>query len=196
MALIFASCNSGKEEKVTKAKKPFNDFLNGYFEERMLFYPIEATQIGDNRYNNLLPNDISENFRGEVKNFYSKFQKELQSYNRDSLTAQEQVSYDIFKREMDINLRSLTFNEHYMPVHQFWGMALTIPQIGSGKSYQPFKTTKDYDDFLSRIDGFAVWVDTAIVNMKKGLASGHTFPKILMERVLPQAQDMIVTDVT
>src|SRR5690606_10879893 len=65
----------------------------------------------------------------------------------------------------------------------------------SGKSYQPFKTAKDYDDFLQRIDAFAIWVDTAIVNMKKGLASGYTYPKILMERVLPQAKDMMVSDV-
>jgi uncharacterized protein (DUF885 family) len=74
-------------------------------------------------------------------------------------------------------------------------MTLTIPQIASGKSYQPFKTAKDYDDFLERIDAFAIWVDTAIVNMKKGLVTGHNFPRILMERVLPQAKDMMVTDV-
>ena len=74
-------------------------------------------------------------------------------------------------------------------------MTLTMPQVASGKSYQPFKTVEDYRNFLSRIDGFVVWVDTAIVNMRKGLAVGYTYPRILMERVLPQAQDMMVTDV-
>jgi len=68
--------------------------------------------------------------------------------------------------------------------------------MGSGQSIQPFKTVRDYDNFLKRIDAFAVWVDTAIVNMSKGLEQGYTYPRVLMERVLPQASDMMVTDVT
>ncbi len=195
LVLVLTGCTPKEDKKVSEMKKPFNDLLDDYYEERLKFFPLEATQIGDNRYNHLLPNDISQGFRTDIKNFYSEYLLELGTYHRDSLSEQEQVSYDIFKREMEVNLRSLQFNDHYMPVHQFWGMTLTIPQIGSGKSYQPFKTSKDYDDFLARIDGFTVWVDTAIVNMRKGLSLGYTFPKVLMERVLPQAQNMMVEDV-
>ena len=195
IALIFQACNSEKGKQVAEMKKPLNEFLDTYYEERLKFFPLEATQVGDNRYNNLLPNDISESFRREMKDFYSRYQTELNGYKRDSLSVQERVSYDIFQREMEVNIRALNFPDHLIPVQQFWGMALTIPQIASGKSYQPFKSSKDYDDFLARIDGFAIWIDTAIVNMKKGLASGYTYPKILMERVLPQAQDMMVSDV-
>ncbi len=194
--LMFTTCTSKQKTAVTEMKRPFNDFLDAYYEERLKLFPLEATQIGDNRYNNLLPNDISENFRNELREFYTRYQSELDTHHRDSLSTQEQVSYDIFKREMEINLKGLTFKEHYIPVQQFWGMTLTMPQIGSGKSYQPFKTVKDYDDFLARVDAFAVWVDTAIVNMRKGLSTGYTYPKILMERVLPQAKDMMVSDVT
>src|SRR6186713_296364 len=194
IVLMFSAC-AEKEEKVIEMRKPFNDFLDAYYEERLSLYPMEATQIGDKRYNNLLPNDISESFRSNLKTFYSRYQSELTSYQRDSLSSQEKVSYDIFKREMEVSLKALTFKDNYIPVQQFWGMTLTMPQIASGKSYQPFKTIKDYRDFLSRIDGFVVWVDTAIVNMRKGLAVGYTYPRILMERVLPQAQDMMVSDV-
>src|SRR5918993_1493171 len=195
IGVLITACTSEKEGKVTEMTKSFNDFLDAYYEERLAMYPMEATQIGDNRYNSLLPNDISEGFRSDLKNFYSRYESELRNYTRDSLSTQEKVSYDIFKREMEVSLRALTFKEHYIPIQQFWGMTLTIPQIASGKSYQPFKSAQDYRDFLSRIDAFAVWVDTAIVNMTKGLEAGVTFPKILMERVLPQAQDMLVTDV-
>lgn len=193
--LACYACSPDKETKQPTMKKSFSEFLDAYYEERLTFFPLDATSIGDNRYNNLLPIDISLSFRQELKDFYNRQLAGLNEYQRDSLSAQEQVSYDIFKREMDTGLKSLTFNDHLMPVHQFWGMTLTIPQIASGKSYQPFKTAKDYDDFLQRIDAFAIWVDTAIVNMKKGLASGYTYPKILMERVLPQAKDMMVSDV-
>lgn len=195
--VVLVACKpSDKPENTnSQTKKSFNDFLDGYFEERLQLYPLEATQIGDNRYNDLLPNDISESFVAKQKEFYARYQSALSDYDSATLSSQERVSYSIFKSEMARHLRGLTFHENYMPVQQFWGMALTIPQIGNGESFQPFKTVKDYDDFLKRIDGFAVWMDTAIVNMKKGLATGIVFPKILMERVLPQASDMIVKDV-
>lgn len=196
IAILFQACTSDKETKETQMKKTLNEFLDTYYEERLKFFPLEATQIGDDRYNNLLPIDISESFRSDIKNFYTGKLSGLSDYQRDSLTVQEQVSYDIFRREMEVSLRTLNFNDHYIPIQQFWGMTLTIPQIASGKSYQPFKNAKDYDNFLERIDAFAVWVDTAIVNMKKGLAAGYTYPKILMERVLPQARDMMVSDHT
>lgn len=195
IVLLFHACTADKETKEAPMKKTFNEFLDTYYEERLKFFPMEATQIGDNRYNNLLPIDIGEGFRNELKDFYIRQLSGLGDFQRDSLSVQEQVSYDIFKREMDTGIQSLSFNDHLMPVHQFWGMTLTIPQIASGKSYQPFKTAKDYDDFLERIDAFAIWIDTAIVNMKKGLATGHTHPRILMERVLPQAKDMMVSNV-
>jgi uncharacterized protein (DUF885 family) len=192
---LLAACTSQKQETV-ETKKTFSDFLGTYYEERLQLYPLEATQAGDNRYNNVLLNDISETHRAKLRDFYSRYQNELTTFDRASLSVQEQVSYDVFDREMKVNLKQLSFHDNYMPVQQFWGMTLTMPQIGSGQSYQPFKNVKDYENFLGRIDGFAVWMDTAIVNMRKGLASGLTFPKILMERVLPQAKDMLVTDVT
>jgi hypothetical protein len=33
--------------------------VDNYYEEGLLFNPIAATQRGDNRYNDLLPNDIA-----------------------------------------------------------------------------------------------------------------------------------------
>jgi uncharacterized protein (DUF885 family) len=195
LALAVMACVPESKKEVMQVK-PLNDFLEAYYEERLPLFPLEATQAGDNRYNDLLPNDISLDFRKELKAFYTRYDSGIKAYDRASLSEQEQVSYDVFKREMEISLERLTFHDHYMPIQQFWGMTLTIPQLGSGQSSQPFKTAKDYDNFLRRIDGFAVWMDTAIVNMRKGLASGHTFPKVLMERVLPQAKDMLVTDIT
>jgi uncharacterized protein (DUF885 family) len=191
---IMAACSPKQETAETK--KTFGTFLDNYYEERLHFYPMEATQSGDNRYNDLFPNDLTQAYRAKLKDFYTRYQQELSTFDRASLTIQEQVSYDIFDREMKTNLKLLTFSDELMPVQQFWGNTLTMPQIGSGQSFQPFKNAKDYDNFLSRIDGFAVWMDTAIVNMRKGLAGGYTYPKALMEKVLPQAKDMIVTDAT
>src|SRR6185369_3045030 len=57
----------------------------------------------------------------------------------------------------------------------------------------PFKTVKDYDDFLKRMQGFVAWSDTAISNMKKGMKLGVVQPKVLMVKVIPQLK-AVITD--
>lgn len=195
LMLLAISCTTREMSTVTP-EDAFSKFTDQYYEEYLRFNPLEATQIADNRYNDQLPNDITERYRDSIRSFYRRYRDSLQYFDRSALSEQQQISYDILQHETDLRLDLLEFPDHLMPVQQFWGMTLTMPQIGSGQSFQPFRSTKDYDDFLGRIDAFTVWVDTAIVNMRRGLATGYTFPRILMERVLPQAKDMIVTDET
>ncbi len=80
----------------------------------------------------------------------------------------------------------LQFKEQLMPVNQFWSNTLMIGQLASGASFQPFETVADYDNWLSRLDDYVEWCDTAIVNMKKGMAQGYVLPKALARKVIPQ----------
>jgi uncharacterized protein (DUF885 family) len=192
----LASCVTREMSTVSSPENRFDKMVDNYYEEYLKLKPLEATTIADNRYNDRLPIDISETYRAELRSFYQRYLDSLQHFDRSTLKDQQQISYDILARETRFQQELLNYPAHLMPVQQFWGLTLTMPQIGSGQSFQPFKSAKDYDDFLKRIDAFAVWVDTAIVNMRKGLKQGYTFPKVLMERVLPQAKNMVVSDVT
>jgi uncharacterized protein (DUF885 family) len=82
-----------------------------------------------------------------------------------------------------------------MPVHQFWGTHLTMGQYAGGTAAQPFKTEKDYRNFLKRMDLYAVWMDSAMVYMKKGMAKGIVLPKALTIKVIPEFEDMITAKV-
>ena len=84
--------------------------------------------------------------------------------------------------------------DHLMPINQMWGLSITFAQLGSGNGFQPFKTVKDYENFLGRTNGFESYVDTAIANTRQGTAAGITQPKILMERTLAQLEALIVKD--
>ena len=66
--------------------------------------------------------------------------------------------------------------------------------MGAGKGVHPFKTVRNYEDFLGRVDGFVVWMDTAIANMRIGLERGITLPRDLTLRVIPQLDAQIVDD--
>ncbi|HNR49846.1 MAG TPA: DUF885 domain-containing protein [Bacteroidia bacterium] len=186
-----AACNNPEQKTVRSMSDELKELANNYYQERLKYYPLEATAINDNRYNDLLPNDISESYRDTLRNFYTRYQKQLETINEPELTGQDLISYKVLVREMKIQLEELSFHFNLMPVNQFTGLQLAFPVLGSGSGNQPFKTVKDYDNFLKRITAFVVYEDTAIVNMRRGMKEGIMPARILMQRTLPQYKGLI-----
>ncbi len=58
--------------------------------------------------------------------------------------------------------------------------------VASGTSAQPFKTEKDYRNFLKRMELYAVWLDSAMLYMEKGIQQRVVLPKALTEKLIPQ----------
>jgi len=177
-----------------------------YYQERMKLFPLEATQIGDSRYNDLLPAEFTDSYSEKLDSFFSNYHTRLVAFNRDHLNENDKVSFDIFKREMDINLEALSLkytisnmfgpNMRYIPFTQFEGVPLILGQIGGGTSFQPFKTVEDYDNWIRRATAFTSWTDSAIIYFKKGISTKYVLPKILVTRMITEMQAMATTDAT
>lgn len=170
--------------------------FNNYYEERLKLFPLEATAIGDTRYNNLLPLDITDSYRNTLKVFFTRNLTEILKYKREDLNDNDKISYDIFKREMEMNIEGFKFHDNYIPFNQFYALPITIGQLGSGTGMQPFKTVKDYDDWLSRATKFTTWADSAIAYFKMGMKEDFMLPKSLVVKMIPQMEAMQTTDVT
>jgi uncharacterized protein (DUF885 family) len=180
---VAIACNPKKEE--TKIVS-LDSLMRNYHEDYLKLYPFTATSAGDDRYNDILPNNISAAYRNQVRDFYTGYQDKLKVVDRSALSEDDALSYDLLIYQCQTNLEGLKFNDHLMPISQIQSMPLQIAQLAAGTGNQPFKTVKDYDNWLSRLDGFVVWCDTAIVNMKKGMTSGYVIPKALALKVVPQ----------
>lgn len=182
----------------TVAKKtPLDDFstmLESYSEERLKLFPFDATQQGDNRYNDILVNDQTEEFRDQLEVFYKKYLKNLETFKRDSLSENDRISYDIFKFEMDIQLDGLKNDLWMIPFQQFWGLPISMGQLGAGESFQPFKTVKDYENWLKRMASFPAWTDSAIANFRQGIKSKVTLPKVLVLKMINQMNEIVLQD--
>jgi uncharacterized protein (DUF885 family) len=184
-----------QKEKSATPNPALAKMFDQYFEVRMKLYPLEATAQGDYRFNDQLPNDISAPFRDSAKVFYQTYLDKISTYDRESLNDNDRISYDIFKREMEMNLEGLTLKAAWeIPFQQFWGLPITMGQLGSGSGNQPFKTVKDYQDWLKRVAAFSIWADTAIANFKAGMADGIVLPKSLVIKMIPQMESMVVAD--
>ena len=118
----------------------------------------------------------------------------ITAFNRDSLNENDKISFDIFKREMEMNIEGFSFNDHYIPCQQFWGLQLTMGQLGSGEGNQPFKTVQDYDNWIQRATVFSAWVDSAIIYFKKGIEIKYVLPSTLAKKMIPQLDAMHTKD--
>ena len=189
--LVFSACQLSNSNVTGEDNKELAILLDTYYEERLKFYPIEATINGDTRYNDRLLIDFTDEHRSTLKKFYKEQLTYLTKFDRENLNANDQLSYDVLKRELDINIEALGFSDNYMPLNQFSSIHLVFMQMGSGQVYQPFVTLQDYDNWLKRAAVFPSYLDSAIVYFKKGMNSGHVLPKILVERMIPQFRSVI-----
>jgi uncharacterized protein (DUF885 family) len=187
------------EESVTasvseseKAKALFQ----AYFDDNMQMYPVSATYAGINDYNDRFSPPINPQTLAQSLAFEEKYLSKIKAIDASALSGQSLLSYQIFLRNREMAIKGAQFPSHLIPMHQMGGAHSYFASLGSGKSAQPFNTADDYRNFMRRADGFATYMDSAIVAMKEGIDKSIVLPKPLIQKVLPQLQVHMLEDVT
>jgi len=162
-----------------------------YWEASLELNPVQATFIGDPRYNDRLPNFFSAESRKRQHDFDQQWLDKVSAIDASALAGQARLSYDIFVRERKLSLEGERFPGWMQPIDQFSNFTQFLAQLGSGRSAQPFATVKDYDNWLLRANAAPALFDTAIANMREGMKTGVVQPKVLMSKVLPQLESFI-----
>jgi uncharacterized protein (DUF885 family) len=195
MALVLLATACTQTAKQTgNSTDSLHHLVQRYYDEKMELSPLEATKNGEHQYDGLLQIDISEHFRSRMDSFANRYIQALQGIDTASLSPNDLTSYSMLLREVSETKKGLQFPDNLMPIQQFWGLTLTLPLMGSGTSGQPFKNKEDYQKFIQRMKTFAEWTDTAIVNMRKGMATGIVLPRTLVVKVIPQLADLSKKD--
>jgi uncharacterized protein (DUF885 family) len=197
VALLVSACgdthDAAAPETVTiDASAALAALFEEHFERGLEMNPLRATFIGDYRYNDRMANSNSPEYRAAATAMDEEFLQRLSKIDREQLGYQDQLSYDLFRIKREESLEGNQFPSHLIPINQFYSLTSMFVQLGSGTSAHPFKTVKDYDDFLSRADQFAINVDQVITNMRDGMREGVVQPKILMAKLVPQLESQIV----
>jgi uncharacterized protein (DUF885 family) len=195
VALLVAACGNEQAEPPADAADPtafLHALFDEFFERSLELNPMRASTIGDYRFNDQFANSIGPEHREASRQLDEIFLARLLNIDREQLSRQDSLSYDIFRFNREQSLEGERFPGHLQPMNQRLQTLNSFVQLGSGTSVHPFKTIKDYDDWLSRIDGFVVYVDQAISNMQEGVRQGMVQPRILMVKALPQIESQIV----
>jgi len=173
---------------------PFFSLAEEYFEDYIKLNPLLATYVGDNRYNDRLAIDNSEQYRREERAMAERYLSKLNGLTMSSLSAEDRISYAMLREELELTVEGSKFPTHLLPISQMNSFPAQFAQMGSGAVIHPFKTVKDYDDFLSRINDFVTWIDVAIANMNEGIRRGVVQPRTIIEASLRQWERLSSTD--
>jgi uncharacterized protein (DUF885 family) len=192
MSLLSCKKSDSPVTKVTHVD--LDSIASNYYEQYLKLYPLDATAQGDLRYNDQLPINIDKDFISGEISFYNTVQNQLKKVDYKNLSDEKKTVYDVLDYTIKDKVERYAYHPEYIPFTQFGGLPLDFPLLGSGQGNQPFKTEKDYSDWLKRADKFPEWMDTAIDNFKDGIANQYVLPKKLVVKMIPQMKaDEIIT---
>ncbi len=161
--------------------------------------PVYALFRGDMRYADQFGDYITDEYNAGEKAAAEADLAALKRIDRSALSAEDRISYDTFRYTTEVGLRGyrpdLLEATITRPIDHFNGYHIQYPDIVSGSGAAPFKTVKDYEDNLKRVDGYVLYLDRAIGRMKQGLAAGITNPRLVMVNVVGQLDALITTKV-
>jgi uncharacterized protein (DUF885 family) len=169
-----------------------HEILDAYFDEYLALNPMLATSIGDPRYNDRYEVQISPGWRTRAEALERRYLERIKGIDHAKLGREDLISCEVFESARAMKIEGFRYPTWLIPLNQFYSVPNSFVQLGSGGGLQPFRTVKDYDDFLKRMDGLVAWTDQAIANMREGAAKGYTLPRVLAERLLPQLASQVV----
>jgi uncharacterized protein (DUF885 family) len=167
-------------------RKALNDLLAERWEYTLRTSPIFASMLGDKRWNDKL-DDFSQKAIDDDLEQSRKDVARFEAIDTTGFPEQEILNKTLMVRDLQMSLEGARFKSWEMPVSQFSGVHTFLPQLVSLLS---FTSVKDYDDYIARMKQMPRYFDETVIQMRKGMAEGLMPPRILLEKVVDQANGL------
>ncbi len=188
LAVVFlaAAPAAFAQDSAASRSKALNDLFNEMWQYRLKHSPEFASSIGDKRYNDQLSDYSVAAYNAELSQ-NRQFLTELSAIDTTGLSDQEKLSKDLMARQLIDRQEESEFRPWEMPVNQFNGIHLELPQLVAQLS---FKDVKDYDDYIARLHAVPKAFRQVTDNMMTGIDDHRVPPKYLLEKVLVQVNNL------
>lgn len=157
------------------------------WEDRLSHSPEFASTIGDKRWNDQLTDYSIEAYNAKLARERDYLLK-LAAIDTSGMTDQEILSKELMVRQLIENQEESQFRPWEMPVNQFSGLHLSLPQLVPQLS---FATEKDYDDYIARLNKVPTAFRQITDDMMTGIDDHRVPPKYLLEKVLVQVNALL-----
>jgi uncharacterized protein (DUF885 family) len=181
--VIAAQTNLAQQGGLQARRKALSDLLAEQWEYTMRTSPVWASMLGDKRWNDKLE-DISQQAIDKDLEETKKFLARFEAIDTTGFPEQEALSQKLMLRNLRMELEGARFKPWEMPVTQFGGLHIQLPDLVTVLS---FGNVKDYEDYIGRLKALPVLFEQTEIQMRKGMAEGLMPPKYLLEKVAAQA---------
>ena len=161
--------------------------------------PLEALLSGDKRFADRFGEPLSDAMIAAEYAEKSEQYERLKGVDRNALGPMERIAYDVFRYQLRHDLKAheegLRLIQTLSPLDAFYGAQASFGDIASGQGGVAFETVKDYEDGLARLEGFARHMRRVVDKLREGLDQGYAQPRVTVETVLRQVDEMLALDV-
>jgi uncharacterized protein (DUF885 family) len=168
-------------------RKALNDLFAQYWEDHLSHSPEFASSIGDKRWNDQLTDYSVEAYNQQLARDRDYLGK-LGTIDTTGMSEQEILSKDLLVRDLVEDLEASVYKPWEMPVNQFNGLQLSLPQLVRRLS---FTDEKDYDDYIARLNKVPTAFHQITDNMLTGTEDQRVPPKYILEKVLVQVDALL-----
>ena len=181
--LLAAGPNPGQQGTVEQRRKALTDLLADRWEYTLRTSPVFASMLGDKRWNDKLE-DFSQAAIDKDIEATKSYLVRFEAIDVAGFPPQETLNKKLMVRNLRMELEGAKFKPWEMPVSQFGGIHIELPDMVNILS---FESAKDYEDYIARLKAMPVLFEQTQIQMHKGLAEGLMPPKYLLEKVVEQA---------
>ena len=164
--------------------KQLHALLAEQWEYTLRTRPEFASILGDKRYNDKLRDYSQAAVDSELKQTKLFLQK-FEAIDDAGFSEQERLNKDLMVLNLRERLEAAKFKEWEMPVTQFEGVHIDMPQLVTSLS---FATVKDYEDYTARLKALPKLFDQITIQMRNGMKDGLIPPRILLLQVADQTE--------
>ncbi len=169
---------------------PLHQLFHDQWDAWMRFDPFFATYVGDQRFNDQLPDATEESYQTWLDQLVG-FRKRLKDISQQSLTAADQQNYLLFSHLLDDEIAEIGYKPYLLPISRCGGFHLIFPDIFQ---VMPFNNVQDYENYISRLNDFKRYTLENIVLMRLGLRTRYIPSRCTLTDIDQQFKAQIVTD--
>jgi uncharacterized protein (DUF885 family) len=187
LLLLSAMPAFAQTSDLAARRKALNDLYDRIWQDTLSDNPEFASIIGDKRYNDRLSDYSVATYNQHLARDRA-FIPLLGEIDTTGMSGQEVLSKDLMIRQLVEEQEESAFKPWEMPVNQFYGFHLRLPQLVPQLS---FTTTKDYDDYIARLKAVPTAFQQITDNMLTGVDDQRVPPRYLLEKVLVQVNTLL-----
>lgn len=172
---------NNESNTLQKQAQAFHEWLDTNYAEDMQRKPYTASYRGI-KDNHGAWNSYAESALNETRSIREARLEQLLEFDRATLNKQDQLSYDLYRLDLERSLASDDFRHHKFIIHQYKG-----PHTQAASNLVNIHTVSDVADaqaYIQRLNNISSWFDEVIEQMRirqqKGLLlADWQYPQIL-----------------